>query len=260
MMADTFIWYELMTSDRDAALRFYTEVVGWTAQNMIIPEMDDYRYTILSAGDHGIGGLAELDEAMRDAGGKPGWFGYIGVADTDAMAQAIVAAGGEVRQGPDDIPTVGRFAMVADPGGAPFYLLTPLPREDAQPTAEPGTPGTIGWHELYAGNGEEAAFAFYTRHFGWETVELMDMGPMGKYRIVGTGGAPMGAMMNKPPQMPASNWGFYFNVEGIGAAIGRIHAGGGQVTMGPHEVPGGSWIVQATDPQGASFALVSTTR
>ena len=165
-MADTFIWYELMTSDRDAAVRFYTEVVGWTAADMAIPEMGDYRYTILSAGGHGVGGLAELDAAMREAGGKPGWFGYIGVADTDAKAEAIVAAGGAIRQGPEDIPTVGRFAMVADPGGAPFYLLTPLPRDDAPPAAEPSTPGTIGWHELYAGNGEEAAFAFYSGRFG----------------------------------------------------------------------------------------------
>jgi len=42
--------------------------------------------------------------------------------------------------------------------------------------------------------------------------------------------------------------------------VERIKANGGQVLMGPHEVPGGSLIVQALDPQGASFALVSRTR
>jgi uncharacterized protein len=67
-------------------------------------------------------------------------------------------------------------------------------------------------------------------------------------------------MMNKPDNIPASTWGFYVNVESIDAAIERVKAGGGQVTNGPHEVPGGSWIVQAIDPQGAAFALVSSQR
>ena len=108
--------------------------------------------------------------------------------------------------------------------------------------------------------GQEAAFEFYSDQFGWETSELMDMGPMGKYRIFGADGVTLGGMMDKPPEAPASAWGFYVNVDGIGAAIDRIKANGGQVVMGPHEVPGGSWIVQALDPQGALFALVSTTR
>ena len=86
------------------------------------------------------------------------------------------------------------------------------------------------------------------------------MGPMGKYRIFGADGVQMGGMMDKPENIPVSAWGFYINVDGIDAAAERIKANGGQVLMGPHEVPGGSWIVQAMDPQGAAFALVSTTR
>jgi len=67
-------------------------------------------------------------------------------------------------------------------------------------------------------------------------------------------------MMDKPEEAPAPAWGFYVNVDGIDAALERIKAHGGQVLMGPHEVPGGRWIVQAVDPQGAFFALVSDTR
>jgi predicted enzyme related to lactoylglutathione lyase len=70
----------------------------------------------------------------------------------------------------------------------------------------------------------------------------------------------MGGMMDKPAGVPAPVWNFYVNVDGIDAAVERIQSAGGQVLMGPHEVPGGSWIVQATDPQGAAFALVATTR
>jgi len=250
-----FIWYELTTSNQDAAEAFYRAVVGWKMSDAGQAGM---RYTILSAGDRGMGGLTAL--SAEAAGARPGWFGYIGVPDTDGAAKRIVEAGGVIHRGPDDIPNVGRFAVVADPGGAVFMLLTPLPREDAPPAAEPTTPGLVSWHELYSSLGQEAAFRFYSALFGWETRELMDMGPTGKYRIFGADGVQMGGMMDKPENVLASAWGFYINVAGLDAAINRIKANSGQVLMGPHEVPGGSWIVQAVDPQGATFALVSTTR
>ena len=254
---NSFIWYELMTTDQPAAEAFYRAVVGW---EMADAGQSGMRYTILSAGKRGVGGLMELSAEMRAAGVKPGWTGYIAVADTDAAAQRIVRSGGSIHRGPDDIPNVGRFAVVADPGGAVFMLLTPLPREQEPPPFELNAPGQIGWHELYAGNGQEAAFAFYSTHFGWTTIETLDMGAMGKYRIFGADGVPFGGMMDKPADAPMSAWAFYVNVDGIDAATERIKANGGQVLMGPQEVPGGSWIVQALDPQGANFALVSPKR
>lgn len=255
-----FIWYELMTTDQDAAIAFYTKVVGWTAADHENPEMGDFRYTILSAGDQEISGLMQLTDAMLSGGARPGWIGYIGVADTDAKAKAIAAAGGRILMEPGDIPTVGRFALVADPGGAPFYLLTPLPRGETPNLPDPTRAGSFSWHELYSSKGEKAAFEFYSSQFGWETIHEMDMGPMGTYRIFGVEGVQIGGMMDKPENIPASAWTFYVTVDAIDAAVSRIEAYGGKVLMGPHEVPGGSWIVQAVDPQGAPFALTAAKR
>ena len=143
----------------------------------------------------------------------------------------------------------------------PSTLLTPLPQgEEPRAARRRRRPGKFSWHELYSSLGDKAAFDFYSGQFGWETMTEMDMGPMGTYRIFGKDGVQIGGMMNKPDNIPVSAWGFYFNVDGIDAAVERITANGGQVLMGPHEVPGGSWIVQAIDPQGANFALVSRTR
>lgn len=259
-MADKFIWYELMTTDQDAAVGFYKAVVGWTAADHENPEMGDFRYVIVSANDRGVGGVMQLTEQMRSGGARPGWVGYVGVADADTKTAEVEAAGGRILMGPDDIPDVGRFAMVADPGGAPFYLLTPLPRENEPAAPDPQAPGMVSWHELYSSLGDKAAFDFYSGLFGWETMHEMDMGPMGTYRIFGADGAQMGGMMTKPETIPASTWGFYVNVEAIDAAAERVKAGGGEVRVDPHEVPGGSWIIQCVDPQGADFALVSPTR
>jgi predicted enzyme related to lactoylglutathione lyase len=258
-MADRFFWYELMTSDQDAALDFYTEVVGWTAADHVNPGLD-FRYTILSAGERGIGGVMQITDQMREGGACPGWVGYVHVDDADAKAKSIAEAGGQVLMGPDDIPNVGRFAMVADPGGAPFYVMAPLPRDDVPPEPDPQTPGLISWHELYSSLGDKAAFDFYAGQFGWETIHEMDMGPMGTYRIFGACGVQMGGMMNKPDRIPSSLWGFYINVDGLDAAVERVKAKGGEVLNGPMDVPGGSWIVQCRDPQGAGFNLVSPTR
>lgn len=257
-MADPFIWYELMTSDQDAAIDFYGSVVGWTAADHPNSAGSGMRYVVISAEGRGVGGIFGLTDEMCAGGARPGWVGYIGTADTDAKAKEVVAAGGAVLMGPDDIPNVGRFAMVADPGGAPFYLLTP--QGEDPPPLDPQAPGLVSWRELYSSAGEKAAFAFYSGLFGWETMTEMPMGEMGTYRIFGADGVQMGGMMDKPANVPASSWTFYVNVDGIDAAIERVKAKGGQIVMGPMEVPGGSWVIQGVDPQGASFALVSTTR
>ena len=255
-----FGWYELSTPDPKAAEAFYTSVVGWTAQ----PFGGDMPYTVLMAGEMGVAGMAGLEGPDP----KPGWIGYIGVSDTDAKARALTQAGGAVRFGPDDIPGVGRFAVCADPQGAAFNLLTPSGMEEV-PWPKPGTPGTIGWHELHTTDWEKA-WDFYSGQFGWGRGEAMDMGPMGTYQIfsdgeeqvgaMGTyqliteGGAPFGAMFNST-QIPRPMWLFYFNVASIDAAVEKVKSGGGQVINGPMEVPGGTWIINGVDPQGAMFAL-----
>ncbi|MDB5455651.1 MAG: Glyoxalase/bleomycin resistance protein/dioxygenase, partial [Caulobacter sp.] len=188
-------------------------------------------------------------------GGPPLWVGYILVDDVDAYAQRLTEAGGVVHHPPDDIPGVGRFAMVADPQGAVFVLFKGLPSLAPAP-AGPG-PGLVGWRELVAVDGE-AALAFYAGLFGWTPTERFDMGPMGPYQLFATGGGDaVGGVMTKPPGVPAPFWSYYFEVDGVQAAIKRLQAGGGTVINGPHQVPGDAWVAQAIDPQGAMFSLTS---
>ncbi|MDB5651640.1 MAG: hypothetical protein JWL62_3160 [Hyphomicrobiales bacterium] len=246
-----FVWYDLMTTDPKAAEAFYSAVIGWKTADSGLPGMV---YTVVSAGETGVGGIMALPADAASAGARPAWSGYIGVNDVDATAKALTQAGGTIHKGPDDIPGVGRFAAVADPQGAFFYIFKGA--TDAQPTPQPmGTPGTAGWRELHAGNWE-SAFAFYSGLFGWTKAEAMDMGPMGTYQLFAAGGDPIGGMMTKVETIPAPFWLYYFCVENIDAAAKRATDAGGQVLHGPHEVPGGMWIVQCADPQGAAFAMV----
>jgi len=249
-----FVWYDVMTTDTKAAETFYRRVMGWNAQDS---GMADRSYTLLSAGSTMVGGLMPIPEDARKAGIPPAWMGYIGVDDVDAYAGRVWTAGGAIHRAPEDIPGVGRFAVAADPHGAGFILFTP--NSDQQPAqVPPGTPGHIGWHELYAGD-RENAFAFYSGLFGWTKAEAVET-PVGLYQTFATGDAPVGGMMTKPPHMPSSGWLYYFNVDACDAAIGRVQDNGGQVLHGPVPVPGGSWITQCRDPQGAMFAMVACKR
>jgi predicted enzyme related to lactoylglutathione lyase len=251
-----FVWYELMTSDAPAATAFYEAVVGWKPKDSGMP--GGMPYTLMCVGDAQVAGVMGTPPELAAMGAPPTWSGYVAVEDVDAMAATLLQAGGKVLNPPQDIPEVGRFAVVADPQGAAFMLFTPRPGDP--PVSPPaGTPGTVGWCELMSADGK-AGFEFYSALFGWTKGEGLDMGEMGTYQLFEIDGVPAGGMMNKTPDMPASYWRYYFNVEAVDAAAERIVAKGGSIAMAAHQVPGGSWIVQARDPQGAIFSVMSMVK
>ncbi len=252
-----WIWYELMTPDVAGAKAFYEAVVpGWSL-TLGTPETGEYGF-IANADGGMTGGILGLTKAMLDEGCPPAWIGYVGVDDVDAFLPRLETKGGKVTMPARDVPMAGRIAMIADCCGAPLYVMTPTPPpgggESTSFSAKPNQ-GRCGWNELMAGNADNAT-DFYASLFGWTLPEPMDMGEMGKYQFVEHDGVTVGAIMNKMAQMPASIWSHYFWVSGIDAAAAAIAANGGQVINGPMEVPGGDWIVQGIDPQGAMFSLV----
>lgn len=249
-MTGRFSWYELQTSDAAAAEAFYCSVVGWGAERLGPPPDG---YTLLNTAKGGVAGIMTLgaDE------GPPRWIGYIAVDDVDAAAERVKAAGGTMRHPPIDVPGMLRFCGVADPQGGAFVVFKGNSPE-GPPTGTAADVGYIGWHELMSKDGA-AAFEFYSSQFGW--TQTGAFGPTGDYRLWTDGrGADAGAVTSMPPGSPGPMWNFYFQVDSIEAAIGRLKAGGGRVGIGPMEVPGGNWIIQAFDPQGASFCLVSPNK
>jgi predicted enzyme related to lactoylglutathione lyase len=250
-MSSSFVWYELMTTDTKAAETFYRDAVGLGAKDAAVPGMN---YTLLTKGETHIAGVMDLPADAKKMGMPPNWIGYVAVDDVDAAAGRVKQLGGSVHAEPRDIPNVGRFAIVADPQNVVVALFkSSSPAQ--QSTADTMSPGHIGWHELMAVDWEKA-WSFYSEMFGWQKADAMDMGPMGKYQLFTAGAHPIGGMFNKPPEVPVPFWLYYFNVGDIDAAAGRVTAGNGKILNGPMEVPGGQWIVQCMDPQGAMFALV----
>ncbi len=246
-----FVWYELLTPDPEAAEAYYTNVIGWGTCPV------ERKYTLFTIGETAVCGLTSLPEEAQKLGAPPNWLGYVVVNDVDVATTTACRLGATIYMAPRDIPDVCRLAVIADPQRAAIGLMAwpAAPgREDANGRAEL-EPGRIGWHELLTTDFEKG-YGFYSTMFGWQKADALDAGDIGVYQVFSTDGQQAGGMFNKPADIPATFWLYYFNVADFDAAVRRISAYGGQIVTGPMEVPGGSWIVHARDPQGALFGLV----
>lgn len=246
-----FVWYDLMTTDPDAAQAFYSKVVGWGTQ----PWDGPMPYTMWTrAPDMPLGGLMTLPDDAKAAGAPPHWLGYVSTPDCAGTVERATMLGGKVLVEPQEIPNQGTFAVLADPQGA---VIAVYQSKSGVPEDAPAEVGQFSWHELAAGDWE-AAFTFYSTLFDWSKTDDLDMGEAGTYRMYGFGKWPLGGMFNKPEAMPVPGWLYYIRVPDVNAAVEVVKSEGGTVFNGPEEVPGGDLVAQCLDPQGAAFALHST--
>lgn len=244
-------WFELGTSDVDAAKAFYGKVLGWQVGGS---EMPDFDYRLAKSGADPVAGMMPL--TGQPPGTPPNWLIYVAVDSVDDTARDAAAAGARVLKPPADIPGTGRFAVLADPQGAAFGILQPLPMETEPESGafDQKKAGHGNWLELMTSD-PAAALDFYSRLLGWTPSTAVDMGADGTYQLFARKGADIGGMMRQG-EAPMPAWFAYFGVNGIDDAIARVTGGGGKVLYGPMEVPGGAFTAMCTDPQGAAFAMV----
>ncbi len=240
-----FAWYELLTTDVSAAQSFYGKVLGWDAQDASTPGL---AYRLFSVAGRPVAGLMELPLDGREKGATPRWMGYVAVEDVDGLVDQLRRLGGTVYVPPTD-SNIGRLAVVADPQTATLALVKGLKYGDG----ERGGPGRVCWHELFAADAK-AAFEFYARLLGWQKADPMTT-PMESYQLFAAGERTMGGMFNKIVSAPVPFWLYYFEVADLDLAMRRVRAEGGQITRGPIELYGNTWIAHCIDSQGAVFAL-----
>lgn len=120
---NTLCWSELLTSDKQKALDFYSKLFGWT---MKTNPADPHQYTEFSNQGKPIGGIMQI---LKEWGNMPSnWSPYFMVGSVDATAAKAQQSGGSLRMPPTDIPNTGRFATIADPQGAAFSIFQPAAR------------------------------------------------------------------------------------------------------------------------------------
>lgn len=249
-----WLWYELSTPDRRAAERFYADVVGWTTTPFEASPSGPYTMFVRPDGV-AEAGVMTLPDELAAAGVPPHWMAYVGVTALEAAVADVVHHGGATISPVFDVPTVGRMQTIRDPQGAVISILEPA--TSGATTDAPAPVGGVSWVELMTIDAA-AALRFYGAVFGWVPTESMDMGGGVTYHMFGRrADHSAGGVMAFTPEMAGMppNWGLYFRVADLEAAVARAITRGAQVLNGPMDVPGDSRIVNLLDPQGAAFSL-----
>ena len=178
-----FVWYELTTTDMEAAKAFYAKVVGWGTRDASMPDLP---YTVFTAGEAPVSGMMYLPEDARRMGERPSWIGYVCVDDVDATADRIGGLAAPCTSNRRISSTSAAFRS------SPTRKWQRLRCSSGSNPAESSPPscahaGRVGWHELLADDWEKA-WAFYSELFGWQKVAA-DVGAMGAYQQFSAGRA-----------------------------------------------------------------------
>ena len=245
----TIEWVDLSTPDVDAARSFYSTVFGWTYETSESP-MGTYH--VASAGGHQAAGLMASEPAVPEA---PAWRVYVQVDSIGETITAIGTAAGSVLVAPFEIPGGAQVAVVADPVGAVFALISggPAP-EPGEPTLRRPEPGAVAWCELVSRD-SHAAVSFYDAVFGWQAVRDHTTG----YTVFRLNETDIGGLLPMPAEVPReapSYWSVYFNAEDISAAVDAVAAAGGSIVK-PATATAGVTFAVAADPAGAMFGILA---
>lgn len=120
-------WNQLIARDPRAARDFYAAAIGWTPLDQESPETGPY--TIFLHGDAAIAGIYPVP-IPEQAEARSHWQPFFWVEDCRAAAARAIELGGVQHQEPTDAPGVGTLAVIGDPCGADFLLITPEPRPE----------------------------------------------------------------------------------------------------------------------------------
>jgi predicted enzyme related to lactoylglutathione lyase len=244
------VWHDLLTTDPEAARRFYTGLFGWTFRDLDLG--GGQTYVLIEHEGRGIGGLVDAREMARGTGGLnvSRWVPVLSVPDMDVAMAAVLAAGGTVFQAPIDIPQRGSMAVIGDPEGAVVTLLEP---RAGDPADRPAGPGDWLWNEIWTSD-PDATLAFYRSLVPAFTVGRADDAAEG-YPYLSAGGVPRVGVLPKPVAEIADTWVSYIKVMDPAATAAAAERLGGRVLLPARPNPRGGEVAILNDPSGAGFLV-----
>jgi uncharacterized protein len=246
----TFCWVELMTTNGEAAKKFYTELFGWTfTDNPIGPDMV---YTMLKLNGKDVGALYQMSSDMTAQGIPPNWLSYVLTPSADESAAKAKQLGGTLMKEPFDVFDVGRMAVIKYPTGAGFAVWQAGTHKGA---GVANVPGSFCWNELATTETAKAG-NFYTGLFGWGK-DVQNFGPM-EYTMFSNGDRPAAGMFALTPEMAGvpPHWLVYFAIDDCDAKTRKATELGATVIKPPDDIPGIGRFSILKDPQGAALAII----
>jgi predicted enzyme related to lactoylglutathione lyase len=240
-----FAWYDIMSVDEAVTAAFYSGLFGWDTSAEPRPT-DGYR--MLSFDGRGFGGSLPWKET-----GRSFWMGYVQVTGIEERVAKARKLGATIFVELMEIPNVGRFSVLDDPTGAPFYLYEVAPEYRVTETGYNRGSGHIIWNELIT-NDLTTGAAFYHEIAGWELFPVAPE-PL-SYTVAKVDGVPVAGLF-QPSEPPANSaWIISVSTSDIDATIARAVELGGSVVHPANRVPGVGRTAWVADPTGGVFGLM----
>lgn len=244
-------WFELATTDQNAAKRFYEAVFDWKAQDKPLP--DGSVYTIFELDGREVAACYTLMAAQQQQGVPPHWGVYFRVDDADATAAKVRADGGQVLAEPFEVAPHLRMAVCSDAEGAVFCLHQPREHHGVTAIREKHA---VCWVEL-ATRDIDRAETFYRGLFGWQIEDFR--GSPTAYRLYGNGDGKLGGLLQMTAEWGEipSHWAIYRQVDDVDAIVASAVAAGGKLCVPAFDVQNVGRIARIDDPAGAGFYVIS---
>jgi predicted enzyme related to lactoylglutathione lyase len=239
-----FVWHELMTTDVERSVDFYSRLLGWRVE---VTRKTGTPYRLIHCGRTALGGITET-------GASPRWLGHVSVADVDRSASQCLELGGATHVAPTDVPSVGRFAVLSDPLGATFAVFSGPDSAASDPDAM--APGCVCWNELLTPDEIKAA-RFYGRLFGWtDAPQVIDS--LGAYHVQSLGDARVCGILKNPVETvkgTPDGWVVYFLAPELQSATEEATRLGARLFVSNLPIRDVGAFSMFADPAGAMFAL-----
>ena len=254
------VWHDLITDTPEQSKRFYAELFGWEFEELTPGpgSSSSINYSLIRLNGRLIGGM--VDQTRLDTQVDISqWVSLISVADVDATADSLLAAGGTVITAPVDVADRGRLAVVADPQGALFSLVQTNSRDPLDRNSIDS--GGFLWNELWTTDVASAA-GFYSDILGYTPEDdpaLQELAATsGDYRILQSQDHPRVGIMKMPLEGLEPLWVSYLRVDSaasLDAIASRVEELGGRILVAPRNRDIGGRVALITGPSGAGIAL-----
>lgn len=239
-------WMDLLSSDVDTSVAFYTQLLGWKAQDAP-PEFGGYKY--FEKDGKAVGGCMPNAPEWN---APDGWSIYLRSDDVRATAAAAQAHGGSVLMEPMDVEPNGSFIILRDAGGAAISAWQPGTEVGFGALMEEGAPVHFELHTREY----DKTVQFYRDVFGWQPQILADE-PGFRYTTFGEESHPRAGIMDASGFLPSDippHWSVYIGVSDVDAVLANVAKLGGRQVTAPEDTPYGR-LATAADPTGGVFKL-----
>ena len=243
------IFVQLVTPDLAAAKTFYGTLFGWTFRDH---PFEDTTYSEVYEQGRVVGGIIQRPIPAGQHR-QPAWLTFMSAADVDAVARQATQSGGKVLFQPQTLQGLGREAVLADPQGAVFAVLSSA---SGDPPDVLGDPGEWIWSSLQTADPDRDA-AFYQTLFNYDVYDI-SAGEQGQHYLLASDNYAR-AMVNSLPENGEHAHPYWLNfvrVEDAGQVAKQVVALGGRVLVQPRPDHQGGKIAVVADPAGAPFGLM----